>query len=222
MTELVIFDCDGVLVDSERLAVRVESRLITSLGWPITEAEVLERFVGRSDAHMLGEIEAALGRAVPEWTDLYTEALFASFRDELTVVDGVADAIDALHARDLPTCVASSGTHEKMTLTLGLTGLYDRFDGRIFSTTEVANGKPAPDLFLHAATQMGVQPDRCVVIEDSRSGVEAARAAGMRSLGYAGGLTPADWLVGPGTTVFTNMADLPRLVGSSAGGYLDG
>ena len=187
--DLVIFDCDGVLVDSERLAVRVESRLITELGWPLTEQDVLERFVGRSDAHMLSEIEATLGRAVPEWTDLYQERLFAAFHAELTPVDGVADAIDALA---MATCVASSGTQEKMALTLGLTGLHDRFTDRIYSTTEVTNGKPAPDLFLHAADQMGVEPGRCMVVEDSRSGVDAARAAGMRSLGYAGGLTPAD------------------------------
>ena len=209
--ELVIFDCDGVLVDSERLAVRVESRLISSLGWELTPDDVLKRFVGRSDAYMLGEIEAALGRAVPEWPDLYREALHASFHEELTAVDGVAEAIDAL---DTATCVASSGTHDKMRLTLGLTGLYERFEGRIFSTTEVEHGKPAPDLFLHAAERMGVTPERCVVVEDSRSGVEAARAAGMRSLGYAGGLTPADWLEGPGTTVFTDMGNLPELIGT--------
>jgi HAD superfamily hydrolase (TIGR01509 family) len=210
--ELVIFDCDGVLVDSERLAVRVESRLISSLGWELSEDDVLGRFVGRSDEFMLGEIEAALGRPVPEWSGLYRERLFAAFDEELTAVDGVAEAIDAL---DVATCVASSGTHEKMRLTLGLTGLWDRFNGRIYSTTEVANGKPAPDLFLHAAERMGVPPDRCVVVEDSRSGVEAARAAGMRALGYAGGLTPAGWLEGPDTTVFTDMADLPGLVSST-------
>lgn len=207
--ELVIFDCDGVLVDSERLAIQVESRLITSLGWALTPGDVLERFVGRSDEHMLGEIEAALGRAVPEWPHRYREALFASFEAELAAVPGVADAIDRL---TVPTCVASSGTHEKMALTLGLTGLLDRFEGRIFSTTEVEHGKPAPDLFLHAAREMGAEPASCVVVEDSRSGVEAARAAGMRVLGFAGGLTPAEWLEGPGTTVFTEMSDLPELV----------
>ena len=211
-TELVIFDCDGVLVDSERLAVRVESRLITELGWALTEADVLERFVGRSDAHMKGEIEAALGRAVPEWDEQYRDRLYAAFHEELTAVAGVAGAIDAITDLDLATCVASSGTHDKMALTLGLTGLHDRFDGRIFSTTEVANGKPAPDLFLHAAERMGADPERCVVVEDSRSGVEAARAAGMHAFGYAGGLTPPDWLEGPATTVFTDMADLPGLV----------
>lgn len=195
---LVIFDCDGVLVDSERLAVRVEARLISELGWPLTEADVLDRFGGRSDAYMLGEIEAALGRPVPDWQDRYQQCLHSAFRDELTAVEGIEAALDQLTAA---TCVASSGTHEKMKLTLGLTGLYERFAGRIFSTTEVEQGKPAPDLFLHAAGRSGVTPNRCVVVEDSRSGVEAARAAGMRSLGYAGGLTPPSWLEGPHTIV---------------------
>lgn len=207
--ELVVFDCDGVLVDSERLAVAVESRLLGELGWALTEDEVLDRFVGRSDAYMLAEIERALARPVPEWSELYIERLHAAFHAELTAVEGIAEALDEL---DLPSCIASSGTHEKMRLTLGLTGLLDRFDGRIFSASEVEHGKPAPDLFLHAAERSGVAPERCVVVEDSRSGVEAARAAGMRSFGYAGGLTPAHWLEGPGTVVFDDMRDLPRLV----------
>jgi len=216
--ELVIFDCDGVLVDSERLAVRVESRLLTALGWPIGEDEVLDRFVGRSDAWMLAEIERELGRPVPEWTERYEADLFAAFRDELVAVDGVVSAIDALEALAFSTCIASSGSHDKMRLSLGLTGLHERFEGRIFSASQVRAGKPAPDLFLLAAAEMGVAPERCVVVEDSRSGVEAARAAGMRSLGFAGGLTPAEWLDGPGTVVFDDMARLPALVGALASG----
>ena len=213
---LVIFDCDGVLVDSERLAVRVEAQLLATLGWPIGEHEILERFVGRSDAHLLAGIEAALGREVPEWPALYRRALVEAFHAELVPVDGVAAPLDALA---LPTCVASSGTMEKVRLTLGLTGLLDRFDGRIFSATEVAAGKPAPDLFLHAADRMGVPPAACVVVEDSVAGVEAARRAGMRCLGYAGGLTPASWLAGPGTTVFDDMAELvPLLTSLEPGG----
>jgi HAD superfamily hydrolase (TIGR01509 family) len=208
---LVIFDCDGVLVDSERLAVRVEAQLLATLGWPLGEDEILERFVGRSDAHMLAGIERALGREVPEWPALYRAALTEAFHAALVPVDGVADALDAL---TLPTCVASSGTIDKVRLTLGLTGLLDRFDGRIFSATEVAAGKPAPDLFLHAAARMGVPPAACVVVEDSVAGVEAARRAGMRCLGYAGGLTPASWLTGPGTTVFDDMAALVPLLTS--------
>jgi HAD superfamily hydrolase (TIGR01509 family) len=207
--ESVIFDCDGVLVDSERLAVRVEACLITELGWPLSEQDVLERFVGRSDAYMLGEIERTLGRAIPDWQDRYHERLYATFEDELTAVEGVDEALTRLTC---PVCVASSGTHDKMKLTLGLTGLLDRFAGRIYSTTEVQRGKPEPDLFLYAAQRSGVAAERCVVVEDSKSGVAAARAAGMRALGFAGGLTPAAWLEGPRTIVFDNMSELPQLI----------
>ena len=112
-------------------------------------------------------------------------------------------------------CVASSGSHGKIRRSLTLTGLYERFEGRIFSASEVANGKPAPDLFLHAAACSGVPPARCVVVEDSRYGVQAARAAGMAVFGYAGGVTPAHWLEGPGTVVFHDMRALPRLLGES-------
>ncbi|MEO6627578.1 MAG: HAD family hydrolase [Aquihabitans sp.] len=207
--DLVIFDCDGVLVDSERLAVRVEAKLITELGWPLTECEVLDRFVGRSDQYMRGEIEQTLGRPIPHWQEDYETRLHAAFRSELVPVPGIVGALDLI---DLPTCVASSGSHDKISLTLGLTGLLTRFQHRIFSTTEVPRGKPAPDLFLYAATESGAAPSRCVVVEDSRSGVEAARAAGMHALGYAGGITPASWLEGPDTVIFHDMADLPRLV----------
>jgi HAD superfamily hydrolase (TIGR01509 family) len=207
---LVIFDCDGVLVDSERLAVKIDVQVLASLGWPMTEAEVVERFVGKSDAHMKREIELHLGRALPgDWDTGFRDVYLETFRRELKPVDGVALALDAIA---VPTCVASSGTREKMEFTLGLTGLLGRFAGRLFSATEVANGKPAPDLFLHAAARMGADPRECAVVEDSRFGVAAARAAGMRAFGYAGGLTPAAWLEGPGTVVFTDMRDLPRLL----------
>src|SRR5215208_2098186 len=185
--------------------------MLARLGWELTEAEIVERFVGRSDAAMVADIEAHLGRPLEagwdqEFVPLYREALAA----ELEPVDGIAKALDAIAT---PTCVASSSTHERLRFTLGLTGLLDRFDGRIFSATEVANGKPAPDLFLHAAAALGAEASRCAVVEDSRYGVAAARAAGMRAFGYAGGLTPAEWLVGDGTVVFEDMRELPGLLG---------
>lgn len=127
----------------------------------------------------------------------------------LEAVDGLPEALAAI---DLPVCVASSGSHEKMRHTLGRTGLYERFAGRIHSATEVARGKPAPDLFLYAAERMGVDPAACAVVEDSRPGVEAARAAGMRAFGYAGGLTTAELLEGPDTVVFDDMRKLPGLL----------
>jgi HAD superfamily hydrolase (TIGR01509 family) len=208
--ELVIFDCDGVLIDSERIAVRVDAEILAELGWRLTEAEIIERFMGRSDAYMRGEIEAEIGRPLgPEWAVEVRPRYRRAMEAELTPVEGVVDALDRIRT---PTCVASSSTHEHLQFALGLTGLLGRFDGRIFSATEVPNGKPAPDLFLHAAATLGVPPDRCAVIEDSRYGVEAARAAGMRVFGYAGGLTPADRLAGPATTVFDHMHELPALL----------
>ncbi|RKT18609.1 HAD superfamily hydrolase (TIGR01509 family)/HAD superfamily hydrolase (TIGR01549 family) [Streptomyces sp. 1114.5] len=212
--ELVIFDCDGVLVDSEVIAVRVLVRLGEELGWPLREAEAVERFVGRSEAANHAMVAERLGEETAtvwdkRFRELHAEAVDAG----LTPVDGLPEALAAI---DLPTCVASSGTHEKMRHTLGRTGLHDRFAGRIFSATEVGRGKPAPDLFLHAARSMGVDPAACVVVEDSRPGVQAARAAGMRALGYAGGITPAEWLEGPGTVVFTDMRELPALIAAGA------
>ena len=210
--ELVIFDCDGVLVDSERISVRVDVAVLARLGWPMTEAEVVERFMGRTEADMAAEIEAHLGRPLPaNWEEPFRHLYREAFEAELKPVPGILEALDAIAG---PICVASSGTHERMRYTLGLTGLYPRFAGRIFSASEVARGKPAPDLFLHAARRMGVRPAACAVVEDSRYGVEAARGAGMRAFGYAGGLSPRAWLEGPDTVVFDEMRDLPRLLGN--------
>ncbi|MEV8099472.1 HAD family hydrolase [Kitasatospora sp. NPDC085879] len=210
--DLVIFDCDGVLIDSERLAVQVDAVVLAALGWELTTDEIVRRFVGRSHAAMVAEIETHLGRPLPDGWEAEFQPLYDhAFATELTPVPGVVAALDAI-GLCRPTCVASSSSHERLRTTLGLTGLHPRFAGRIFSAEEVANGKPAPDLFLHAASVLGVAPGRCVVVEDSRFGVEAARAAGMRSFGYAGGLTPSEWLEGPGTVVFSDMAELPGLL----------
>ncbi|MEJ7802909.1 MAG: HAD family hydrolase [Candidatus Limnocylindria bacterium] len=211
--ELVILDCDGVLVDSEHLSMRVDTEVLAELGWSLTHEEVVERFMGRTHDFMVAEIEAYLGRSLDtDWEDGFQQRYRNAFALHLKPVDGVVEALDALDAIDTLTCVASSGGHEKMRFTLGLTGLWDRFDGRIFSATEVAHGKPAPDLFLHAAAVMGVEPTACAVVEDSRYGVEAARAAGMRAFAYGGGLTAPERLAGPGTVVFDDMRQLPRLL----------
>jgi len=213
--ELVIFDCDGVLIDSERLAVRVDVAMLAELGWPLTEAEVIERFVGRSDRDTRAAIETQLGHPLPAGWDERVNGLYrAAFAAELTPVEGIVEALEQI---TLATCIASSGTHDHLRFTLGLTGLYDRFAGRIFSAEDVREGKPAPDLFLHAAQSMGVDPDRCVVVEDSRSGVLAARAAGMRVFAFSGGLTPGALLTGPGTVVFAEMHELPGLLDAEIG-----
>jgi HAD superfamily hydrolase (TIGR01509 family) len=213
--DLVILDCDGVLVDSEVLAVEVDRRILAELGWEITTEEVVERFVGKSHATVTAEVAAHLGRELAEdWDAPYAHWYTDAFEAHLRPVDGIADALDRIAS---PTCVASSGGHPKIRANLALTGLLARFDGRISSATEVAHGKPAPDLFLLAASRMGVDPARCVVVEDSPYGVQGALAAGMRALGYAGGLTPAHRLRDAGATVFDDMRDLPRLLDELAG-----
>lgn len=208
--ELVIFDCDGVLVDSEPIAVRVDLLVLERVGLQMSEAEVIERFLGRSPAVMRAAIEEHLGRGLPEdcqqeFERLYTDA----FEAELLPVDGIHDALDRI---SLPTCVASSSEPDSLSRKLQLTGLHERFAGNIFSASEVANGKPAPDLFLYAAARMGVTPARCVVVEDSRYGVQAARAADMDVLAYAGGLISTRSLAGARTTLFDDMHELPTLI----------
>jgi len=209
---LVVFDCDGVLVDSEQLAVSIDVRAICSLGWPITETEVIELFLGRSEADIFAMVQRHIGRTLPpDWDESWTAEFRRVFDEELEAVPGVTDAIKAIAAEGFQSCVASSGSTEKMRRTLGKTGLWDFFEGRIYSSAQVARGKPEPDLFLYAAEQVGVRPARCVVVEDSRCGVAAARAAGMKVIGFAGGITPAAQLVAA-DMVLTDMSDLPDMV----------
>ncbi|KQN85049.1 HAD family hydrolase [Arthrobacter sp. Leaf69] len=210
--DLVVFDCDGVLVDSEVISVRVDQLVLADLGWALELEEIVDLFVGRSEADFIATVEDQLGIELGEgWDRKYVPWYRAAFERELTAVDGVVEALDAIVH---PHCVASSGSHAKMRRTLGQTGLWHRFEGRIFSASEVANGKPAPDLFLHAAATLGAAPERCAVVEDSAHGVQAARSAGMHVFAYAGGVTPEGRLAGPGTTVFHDMRQLPALIGA--------
>jgi HAD superfamily hydrolase (TIGR01509 family) len=214
MPQLVIFDCDGVLVDSEKIALRINVEIGPEFGWAITPDEVMQHFIGRSNASIRAVISERLTpEAAVRWDERFIERHRVLAETDLEAVDGIHDALGQI---TVPICVASSGSHEKMRHTLGLTNLYDHFEGRIFSATDVENGKPAPDLFLHAAASMGVDPSKCVVIEDSRYGVEAARAAGMRVLGFSGGLTPREWLEGPSTLVFDDMRALPELLAAGS------
>jgi len=216
---LVVFDCDGVLVDTERLTVGVEGRVLTELGNPHTPEQVVARWMGRSSATQLAELESEMGLERTRLFDQLTcEELHVTFERDLAPVEGVPALLDLPEAHGVATCVASSGTHDRMRRTLGITGLYDRFAGRIFSATEVAHGKPAPDLFLHAAAAMGVEPSRCAVVEDSVYGVRAGVAAGMSVHGFAGGLTDGDALAAAGARTFAHMADLAELLLPSPGG----
>lgn len=211
-TELVIFDCDGVLVDTETIAGNITQETLAELGWELTFDEVIEKFMGRSAKDNIETIEARLGEGTSEtYLKKFRARQQARFAEGVEPIPGILEVLEIL---TLPTCVASSGTHEKMRVTLGSSGLYDYFEERIFSATEVERGKPQPDLFLYAAAQMGAQPDRCVVVEDSVYGVQAARAAGMRVFGFAS-LTSAETLAEAGATVFTDMRELPGLLESS-------
>ena len=181
---LLIFDCDGVLVDSEPIANDILSETLTALGRPMTAEECMRTQVGRSLADILRETSALVGRALPDGIGAaMNERLFARFRQELRAIDGVAATLEALPQ---PRCLASSSRPERIDLALSVTGLASYFERR-FSATQVARGKPAPDLFLLAAREMGAAAARAIVIEDSVAGVEAARAAGMRAIGFVGG-----------------------------------
>ena len=183
--KLVIFDCDGVLVDSESIAVDLLLELIRAAGGEITREVAYERFLGCSLARIVTELQDRHQIRVTEGLlESMRIGLYDRFRKELQPVPAIAGALDRLSQ---PFCVASSSQPERIRLSLSLTGLEERFDGNIFSATMVKHGKPAPDLFLYAARQMGVAPDSCVVVEDSPAGVTAAKSAGMRVIGFTGG-----------------------------------
>ena len=210
---LVIFDNDGVLVDSEPHAHPVLVDLLNEYGYEIdVEASVAE-FLGTTLGHVRQTVEQRLGRDLPsDFEDRYHRDLFASYERGLEPVEGVEQVIRQL---EVPYCVASSGAAERICRSLDLAGLWGFFEGRAFSAEEVARGKPHPDLFLHAATRMNVSPKRCVVIEDSPLGVEAANRAGMSSVGFAA-RTPAERLEQASEGIISRMADLPPLLASAS------
>lgn len=212
---LVIFDCDGVLVDSEAIANATLAGALTEWGYPITGAEARRRWVGRSMTTVGADLRAELGNRLPkDWLEQIEARDYAIFRARLKPVPFVREAVEAVQAAGLATCVASSGSLGKMEVTLGATGLAPLFAGRVFSSRQVARGKPFPDLFLFAAERMGLVPERCVVIEDSPAGVTGAVAAGMRVLGFVGDPeTDAAAVEGAGATLFHDMRDLPRVLG---------
>ena len=207
---LVIFDCDGVLVDSEPVSNRILTAMLNDLGLPLTLEQTMDRFVGRSMPACIAIIERDLGHAPPEdFAEEFHRRTVAAFDRDLQAVPGVVAVLDGL---PWPHCVASSGDHAKLRATLTRTGLYDRFAGRIFSALDVPRGKPAPDLFLHAAERMGADPARCAVVEDSVLGVQAGVAAGMRVFAYTGTVgAPALERAGA-HRVFDDMSALPELL----------
>ena len=211
---LVIFDCDGVLVDSEPIANASFSKALKPHGLDWSVEECMRRLMGRSLRSCVEICETELGRKLPEdFVDQMQAVTYQGFRERLKPVAGVKQAALAVKSMGVEICVASSGSLDKMRFTLGLTGLWEIFAGRIFSAAEVPRGKPFPDLFLHAALRMNQQPFACIVVEDSVPGIQAARSAGMRALAYAG--APYADLVGlkaAGGELFVSMDHLPALV----------
>ena len=183
--ELVIFDCDGVLIDSEIVGIEAEAALLTQAGFPINADDLARDYIGRSYKFMFDDLERRHGKPVaPDvQADLAAEKL-RLFETELQPIPDIVSVLDAVPGKF---CIASSSDHERLKFTLSITGLHDRFHPAIFSATQVVNGKPAPDLFLFAAENMEVDISRCLVIEDSRFGVEAGKAAGMEVWGFCGG-----------------------------------
>ena len=217
--DLVIFDCDGVLVDSELISCRAHSQTLIRHGYPITADQVLERFLGVSDREARATIEAEIGRKLPDDFEAQVKhATLQFYAGDLRAISHVGAAIAAI---DLAKCVASSGTPEKIRHGLTCAALYDALAPNIFSATQVKRGKPAPDLFLFAAAQMRVAPARCIVIEDSVPGVTGALAAGMSVLGFHGGSHcqpghAAKLRAAGAHRTFDDMRQLPALIAAGA------
>lgn len=210
--DLVIFDNDGVLVDSEPISNRVLAAYLTELGHPTTYEDSIRDYMGSAVHRIHDLILERSGQQLPaDFDEVFHARVFAAFRRDLQPVAGVVEVLEKLTAEDMPYCVASSGSHERIRVALAKTGLYGHFrEKAIFSSQDVGRGKPAPDLFLHAAASMGVPPERCAVIEDSRLGVQAAQAAGMDVYGFIA-MTPAVGLRAA-TALFADMKELPQLL----------
>ncbi|GHH20589.1 HAD family hydrolase [Streptomyces lanatus] len=210
--DLVIFDNDGVLVDSEPISNRLLAEYLTELGHPTSYEDSIRDYMGSAMHRIHDLLLERTGRRLPEdFDEVFHARVFAAFERELKAVAGVVDVLEMLVGDRVPYCVASSGSHERIRVGHRTTGIERFFDeGRIFSSQDVGRGKPAPDLFLYAAERMGVEPGRCVVIEDSPLGVQAAVAAGMDVYGFTA-MTPAERL-GGATQLFSGMGELADLL----------
>ena len=211
--QLLIFDCDGVLVDSEPISCRIVAEELRKLGLDISNEQAKHQFAGTSMDYIREYAHSILGRPVPEnFEEIYRQRSHAAFKAELQPVDGIEEALKALN---FPRCVASNGPGYKVKANLEITGLRPLFGDELFSAYDIQRWKPEPDLYLHAARQMNTAFENCLVIEDSTAGVQAARSAGMRVLGYAGA-GGAERLAAAGAQVFTSMTELPRLIQEGA------
>ncbi|MGB8813485.1 MAG: HAD family hydrolase [Paracoccaceae bacterium] len=184
-TELVIFDCDGVLIDSEVISAKMLISELKGYGVDIDMEFVSRQFLGRSYPVVMKEVRETFGVVLPDYFEAdYRARLLAAFQQSLTIMPGVREVISELA---LPCCVATSSSPERVSQSLKLVGLTDIFGAKVFTASQVARGKPAPDLFVFTAAQMGVAPERCLVIEDSLNGVRAGLSAGMEVWRFVGG-----------------------------------
>ncbi len=213
---LVILDCDGVVVDSEPVAIAALAEFLQGIGLPVAEDYVYRHFLGRSWTTVTALLARDYQiRLSAEEVEAYKELLFERIRARVLPMPGIVEAIAAL---DRPVCIASSSTPERLAVSLGKAGLSERFGGHVYSASLVQRGKPAPDLFLHAAAAMGFQPADCLVIEDSPAGIEAGKAAGMIVAAFLGGshvapgkLRPLALALAP-QIVFDSMAEFPAVL----------
>ena len=211
----MIFDCDGVLVDSERVTCEVMATALGEVGLAKTTDECMRDYIGMWWPDVVALVEAELGSELPAgFTDEYRRRQNEALAARCEPVPGALAALERVEAAGAATCVASNGPHSKMEVTLASCGLAERFAGRIFSAAEVDRGKPAPDLFLHAAAALGHESATCAVVEDSALGIEAARAAGMAAFGFGPAASDA-----PGSTGFDSMAQLPALLERGSAGH---
>jgi HAD superfamily hydrolase (TIGR01509 family) len=208
----VLFDCDGVVVDSEQPTLDMLQADLAAHGLPLTMDELTSRYIGGT-VEVCGARARAAGATLPEgWVQDFYARMYAMLREHTPLIPGILGVLDALDAAGIPYAMGSNGTPEKMQITLGQHGLIERFKGHLYSGQALGRPKPAPDLYLHAAAQLGIAPAECIVIEDSAAGACSARAAGMRCMGYA----PhghADRLANEGAIPFTDMTALPKLLG---------
>ena len=211
--DLIVFDCDGTLVDSERIGVQVGRRMLADLGVALSEREFVEKFVGCSAQHWTDEIARTLGGAPPkDWSRRHDELFATTLMEQLEPVDGAVEVLDALDAMRIPYRLASNSGRSQIVRSLELVGLADRFRGRVHSSHETARAKPAPDVYLAAAAAERVEPEHCWVVEDSPFGVAAGLAAGMRTFAFTGGLHPPGRLSQVGAHTLEDLRDLLPLL----------
>lgn len=208
----VIFDCDGVVVDSEHPTLVMVRDDLERYGLPLTMEELEAGYIGGTVETVAQKARANGARLPEDWVADFYDRMYAMLRASVPLIPGIVGVLDALDSAGIPYAMGSNGTPEKMAITLGQHGLVERFRGHLYSGQALGRPKPAPDLFLHAAGRLGVDPAVCVVIEDSAAGARAARAAGMRCYGYAPKGAHAA-LVAEGAILFHDMAELPRILG---------